>query len=73
MLAHNTLEGWQPTLAFWEIPGTEEPDGLQAMGHKELDVTEGLNNITRFCQSLATPNHLTTLLASQLIAGTSSA
>ena len=26
----------------WEIPWTEEPAGLQSMGHKELDMT--LNN-----------------------------
>ena len=24
----------------WEIPCTEEPGGLQLMGHKELDTTE---------------------------------
>ena len=24
----------------WEIPWTEEPGGLQLMGHKELDTTE---------------------------------
>ena len=24
----------------WEIPWTEEPGGLQSMGHKELDTTE---------------------------------
>ena len=24
----------------WEIPRTEEPGGLQSMGHKELDMTE---------------------------------
>ena len=24
----------------WEIPWTEEPDGLQSMGHKESDRTE---------------------------------
>ena len=35
----------------WEIPWTEEPDGLPwwgadagGGGHKELDTTEGLNN-----------------------------
>ena len=29
------------TLA-WRIPWTEEPGGLQPMGHKELDMTEQL-------------------------------
>ena len=24
----------------WRIPWTEEPGGLQSMGHKELDTTE---------------------------------
>ena len=24
----------------WEIPWTEEPGGLQSMGHKESDMTE---------------------------------
>ena len=24
----------------WEISRTEEPDGLQSLGHKELDTTE---------------------------------
>ena len=24
----------------WEIPWTEEPGGLQLMGHKELDIIE---------------------------------
>ena len=26
----------------WRIPWTEGPDGLQSMGHKELDMTERL-------------------------------
>ena len=26
----------------WRIPWTEEPGGLQSMGHKELDTTERL-------------------------------
>ena len=35
---------WQPALVFLpgESPWTEEPAGLQSMGHKELDMT--LNN-----------------------------
>ena len=24
----------------WKIPWTEEPDGLQSMGHEESDTTE---------------------------------
>ena len=30
---------WSSILA-WRIPWTEEPGGLQSMGHKELDMTE---------------------------------
>ena len=26
----------------WRIPWTEEPDGLQSIGHKDLDTTERL-------------------------------
>ena len=28
------------SILAWRIPWTEEPDGLQSMGHKELDTTE---------------------------------
>ena len=37
---------WQPTPIFLpgEPPWTEEPDGLQSMGHKELDTAEQLIN-----------------------------
>ena len=28
------------SIVAWEIPGTEEPGGLQSMGLQELDVTE---------------------------------
>ena len=36
---------WQPTPVFLpgESPWTEEPGGLQAMGHTELDTTERLS------------------------------
>ena len=37
MAAHSSI-------LAWEIPGTEEPGGLSEWGHKELDVTEWLNN-----------------------------
>ena len=29
----------------WRIPWTEEPGGLQSMGHKESVVTEGLTEV----------------------------
>ena len=28
------------SILAWRIPWTEEPGGLQSMGHKELDTTE---------------------------------
>ena len=30
------------SILAWRIPWTEEPGGLQCMGHKELDMTEQL-------------------------------
>ena len=30
------------SILVWRIPWTEDPDGLQSMGHKELDMTERL-------------------------------
>ena len=35
MAAHSSIPAWR-------IPWTEEPDGLQSMGCKELDTTEQL-------------------------------
>ena len=37
---------WQPTPLFLpgEPPWTEEPDGLQSMGHKEPDTAEQIIN-----------------------------
>ena len=32
------------SILAWEIPWTEEPGGLQSIGHKESDTTEQLNN-----------------------------
>ena len=32
MAAHSSIHAWR-------IPGTEEPDGLQSLGHKESDTT----------------------------------
>ena len=36
---------WQPTPVFlaWKIPWTEEPGGLQSMGHKESDMTKHMH------------------------------
>ena len=31
----------------WEISWTEEHDGLQSIGHKELDMTEMTEHMTR--------------------------
>ena len=28
------------SILAWRVPWTEEPSGLQSMGHKELDMTE---------------------------------
>ena len=28
------------SILAWRIPGTEEPGGLESMGHKQLDTTE---------------------------------
>ena len=33
-----------PLQYSWEIPWTEEPGGLQSLGHKQSDTTERLNN-----------------------------
>ena len=30
------------SILAWRIPWTEEPNGLQSMGHEELDMTEQL-------------------------------
>ena len=30
------------SILAWKIPGTEEPGGLQSVGHKEQDMTEQL-------------------------------
>ena len=34
----------------WRIPWTEEPGGLQSIGHKELDMTEATEQ--QYCSSL---------------------
>ena len=32
------------SILTWEIPGTEEPGGLQSMWYQELEMTEWLHN-----------------------------
>jgi len=32
------------SILAWEIPGTEEPGGLQSMGSRQSDMTEQLNS-----------------------------
>ena len=32
------------SILAWEIPWTEDPGGLQSLGHKELGMIERLNN-----------------------------
>ena len=33
------------SILAWKIPWTEEPGGLQSMGHKQLDTTEVTQDI----------------------------
>ena len=41
------------SILAWKIPWTEEPDGLQSIGSKNLDATERLNHqITKGSQHL---------------------
>ena len=50
--------GWEAALEYkmathssilaWKIPRTEEPGGLQSMGCKEPDTTEGLSRHVTF-------------------------
>ena len=40
-------------ITAWRIPSTEEPDGLQSTGHKELDTTERLTLHFHLVQSLS--------------------
>ena len=37
------------SILIWEIPGTEEPGGLQSMGSQELDMTWQLNYNLQSC------------------------
>ena len=35
--------GTHSSILAWRVPRTEEPGGLQSMGHRKLDTTEQLN------------------------------
>ena len=45
MLLEKEMATYSSILA-WRIPWTEEPGGLQSMGHKESDTTEWLTTTT---------------------------
>ena len=55
---HVRYLGWEAALEYemathsrilaWKIPRTEEPGGLQSMGCKESDTTEGLSRHATF-------------------------
>ena len=38
------------SILAWRIPWTEEPGGLQSMGHKESDTTERLHTHSHFIE-----------------------
>ena len=38
------------SILAWEIPWTEEPGGLQSMGHEESDMTKWLNNNSKLAR-----------------------
>ena len=40
------------SILVWRIPWTEEPGGLQSMGHKEMDTTERLTETHTWSWSL---------------------
>ena len=40
------------SILAWTIPWTEEPGGLQSLGHKELNMTEGLTLFTTNLEGL---------------------
>ena len=50
------------SIRAWEIPWTEEPDGLQSLGHKELYTVEYLRTGTFFFPR----QHMPTFLATSL-------
>ena len=46
--------GTHSSILAWEIPWTEEPGGLQSVGHKELNTAQQLNNnnVAGTCKNL---------------------
>ena len=49
------------SILAWRIPWTEEPGGLQSMGHKESDTTERLHFHFHFhFQGMVSPESTTT-------------
>ena len=51
------------SILAWNIPWTEEPGGLQSMGHKELDMTEHTS------KALTSPSNVNERLAKYSILG----
>ena len=49
MLTHSSI-------LTWRIPRTEEPGGLQSMGHKESDTTEQLTHTHTLITSVKWPS-----------------
>ena len=49
------------TLA-WEIPWTQEPDGLQSVGSQESDTTEQLNHHYHLLQADTRVHYLSSLM-----------
>ena len=45
------------SILAWRIPWTEELDGLQSTGHKELDTTERLHYMINLMQKLKRETH----------------
>ena len=56
MAAHSSI-------VTWKIPWTEEPGRLQSMGHKELNMTEGLSLSLFFIPRRELPNHMVDLFS----------
>ena len=44
------------SILAWKIPWTEEPGGLQSMGHKELDSTEHIHRHILYYGHLPPPS-----------------
>ena len=41
------------SILAWKIPWTEEPKGLQSMGHRELDMTENTHTHPQFSKKIS--------------------